>query len=335
MNLDSVAKFSLIAVLFLLLAACSNSKAAAPEVEIDLAAIDVGGTAKTIIAVERDNLFPEGIEYNPLNGQFLLSSLTEGAVFSIQEDGSYRPLVKDQALVASLGLEVDAGRNRLLVASGETRAGDDPNIKPQAALGIYNLTTGERLHFVDLIAVAPEGKHVANDIAIDTAGNAYITDSAAPLLYKVDPEGNASIFAGVDLFKGSRGNLNGIVYHPAGYLLIAKPRDGVLLKMPVDNPESVAQVKLDQPILGADGLIWHPNGRLIVVSGRLSLVLSLKSDDDWSSARIEKAVKTDQQATTAAIRNEDVFVIYGHLDQFGVSGGSTQNFEIAQIEFEN
>jgi sugar lactone lactonase YvrE len=333
MNLASVSKLILIMMLSLLVVACSSSKAAAPEAEIDLSKITVSGTANTIVAVERENLFPEGIEYNSSTGQFLLSSLAEGTVFAVQDDGSYRPFVKDAELIASIGLEVDAARNRLLVASGESRAGDDPAIKPQAALGIYDLTNGERLQFVDLIAIAPEGKHVANDVAVDAAGNAYITDSAAPMLYKVDPEGNASVFATGDLFKGSRGNLNGIVYHPDGYLLIAKPRDGVLLKMPVDKPEAVTQVKLDQPIPGADGLVWHPNGNLIVVSGRLSLVLSLKSDDSWSSAKIERAVNTGQPATTATIRDGEVFVIYGHLDQFGESSSTVKSFEIVQVDF--
>jgi hypothetical protein len=83
--------------------------------------------------------------------------------------------------VASVGIEVDEERDRLLVANS-----NNPFAKGgsgQAKLGVYRLSTGERLAMVDLKAVVanapPDTTYFANDVAVGADGAAYVTDTRA------------------------------------------------------------------------------------------------------------------------------------------------------------
>lgn len=92
----------------------------------------------------------------------------------------------------------------------------------------------------------------------------------------------------------------------------------------------------------ADGLVLHPNGELIAVAvtvdsegNQVPEVLAVSSDDDWASASITSRVNTSEiQVTTAALRDEAVYVIAAHLNEFFM-GESVEGFEIYRIEFED
>ncbi len=284
------------------------------------------------IEAERENLFPEGVEYDPTAGRFLLGSLAEGDVFVVEDDGTTTRLIEDDDLLASTGLEVDALTNRLLVANADPGAFNPFNLNPGASLGIYDLATGARLRMVDLRHLRP-GRHFPNDVAVDDDGNAYVTDSFAAVVYRVTPEGEASVFAQDEQFAGGLLTLNGIVWHPDGYLIVAQAGKGELYKIPLASPEKVTSVTLPEPVSGADGLALHPDGSLIVISGSLSTVFRLRSDDGWASARIEGRVKTDEPATTAAVRDGAVYVLYSRMRAMNF-GQTVASFPIVRVDFE-
>ncbi|MEL6816929.1 MAG: hypothetical protein AAFP03_19320, partial [Cyanobacteria bacterium J06598_3] len=153
--------------------------------------------AETSIAIAKEALYPEGIEYNPQTGHFLLSSVREGTIYEIDADGAYSPFIEDERLVSTTGIHIDPVNNRLLVPNtdhGLSLQSDPERKLKMAELGIYDLTSGEPIAYADLAALRPEMGHFANDVATDEAGNAYVTDSVSPILYKVDTMGNASVF---------------------------------------------------------------------------------------------------------------------------------------------
>lgn len=257
------------------------------------------------IRVERSDFFPEGIEYDAAGERFLLSSLVEGTVFAVADDGTLTPFIEDEDVLASVGLEIDEALNRLLVVAADATVSLESETMGAALLGIYDLETGERLHLVDLANLAPDVKHFANDVAVDDNGNAYITDSLAPLIYKVTPEGEASIFLEDDrlLIDGFGGN--GIVYHPDGYLLVGI--SGVeVYKVPLDNPTDWTIVNTDE-VISADGMLLHPNGDLIVVNQ--GSIVALTSEDEWETASVTSRSR-NHPATTIAFRGDDIYAIY-------------------------
>ena len=54
-------------------------------------------------------------------------------------------------------------------------------------------------------------------------------------MYKVDKYYRATVL--IDFGLDAEFGLNGIEYHPAGYLILASPGTGELIRVPVDNPQ--------------------------------------------------------------------------------------------------
>ena len=175
-------------------------------------------SAEADIKFSDQELYPEGITYDVKADQFLVSSMRHGKIGRVGRDGVYHQFISDPKLVSSVGIHIDPGRNLLLVAISDPGVAVGTKKSTQAklaGLAVYNLTSGKRLAYHDLGALSA-GAHFANDIAVDTKGNIYVTDSFSPIVYKINQQGKASIFVQSDHFKGEGFNLNGIVYHPDG-----------------------------------------------------------------------------------------------------------------------
>jgi sugar lactone lactonase YvrE len=260
-----------------------------------------------LITMPQPGLMPEGIAYDPVNDTLLVGSLSQGTIFQVADDGTLTPLTDSENLAVSAGLEVDAERNRVLAA------GSGPN-QNSALVGAFDLTTGEELFVTDLGALVEDGENFfANDLAVDADGNAYITDSAAGVIYKVDVDGTPSIFVQDDSFVGQF-ILNGIAYNPDGYLVAV--RNPGLIKIPLDDPTAFTEVEADGNVSGGDGIIFSDADTLVIVSGRQGRVIRLESSDDFATASITGEYATQPiSATTAAVRGDEVYVVYARFTE--------------------
>lgn len=269
------------------------------------------------ITVPQAALNPEGIQWDEANTRFLVSSRAQGRIGVVKDDSTYTQLADDARLISTIGLNLDAGRNRVLAAVSDnnfnpTRTSPATQRK-LAAVAIFNATTGSLLSYTDLGSrAATYPQHFANDIAVDAQGNAYITDSFAPVIYKLDLQGNATVFLDNQQLSGGAGfGLNGIVYHPDGYLLTAKTSDGSLFKIPISNPTAFTRVTTAQDLTGADGLLLFDNQTLLVVAGSRGLVYRLGSTDAWTTAARSAQFATGTVSpTTITRRNDDAYVLY-------------------------
>ena len=271
------------------------------------------------ISVRQAGIFPEGVQYDEANKRFYVSSRTKGTVGTVRDDSTYTEFGKDNQLISTIGLNLDAGRQRLLAAVSDN--GFNPSVVNAptkgklAALALFNSSTGALTSFVNLAtlpAAAAYPNHFANDIAVDKDGNAYITDSMSPIIYKVDLQGNPSVFLENAQLSGGTGfGLNGIVYHPDGYLLTAKTSDGTLFKVPISNPAGFTTVTKTQSLVGADGLLLFDNTTLLVVSGSQAKVLRMATADAWATTTTTGSFATGAVgATTITRRGSDAYVLY-------------------------
>jgi sugar lactone lactonase YvrE len=267
-----------------------------------------------VITAERGGFIPEGIEYDQGNGRFLTGSLAEGTIFVIERDGSVVPFIRDADLVSSVGIEADEPRDRLLVANSD-RAAFGGDAAGQAKLGVYNLTTGERLAMVDLGAVLgapPPPKFFANDVTVDGDGNAYVTDTMNGVVYRVTRDYQASVLHRfTDLPQGAQ--LNGIVFHDGGYLLVVAGEH--TYKVPVANPAGTTKVNVTNPVAGQDGIVWAADGRLVATSnsGTAPALVAFTSNDDWATAQRAGVAVLVGQATTAAAVGDEVWAVHPHF----------------------
>jgi sugar lactone lactonase YvrE len=267
------------------------------------------------IVAARGGFIPEGIEFDNANRRFLTGSLAEGTIFEVGNDGSLTALVDDAELVSSVGIEVDEPRDRLLVANSD-RAVFGGESSGHAKLGVYSLTTGERIAMVDLGAVAGGGddaEFFVNDVTVTDDGSIYATDSRMNVVYRVDASYTPSLFYRFAAMEGL--GLNGIVTHPDGYLIVvASAGQGVLYKVPLDDPQAASQIALAEPVTGSDGLVWAADGTLASISNATSSVVKLTSSDAWASATVTGVASFEGQATTGAAVDDDIFVVQPHFN---------------------
>lgn len=275
------------------------------------------------VTVSRPALYPETIEYNSRDDKFLLSSFREGAIYEIDQAGHASLLVDDPRLCSVLGIAVDPTHGRLWAVNSDLGASIKPSTAGPmklAAVGVYDLASGKALNYVDLAPLS-EGPHLLNGIAIDASGNAFVTDSFSPIIYKITPEGKACIFLKDHRFAGKAINLNGLVVHPDGFLLVIKKSDGTLYRVPLQQPTAFSKVGVDQAFIGGDGLTLVGRKDLIIIANRTAerssnSAFSLTSEDGWASAKVVAVEELgDVYPTTAVLRNGTVFVVHSKLNQ--------------------
>lgn len=233
--------------------------------------------------------YPEGIAFDSMTNSFFVSSARLGTIGKVSEDGQYNSLISDPGFKSSYGLKVHPDGKRIFVCIGDANyskfTSPDTRKKMARLIGI-DKATGKKTDDIDLSGLIA-GNHFPNDLSFDNQQNAYITDSFANVIYKVATNGKASVFADSPLFKTEGIGLNGIVYHPSGYLLTVSSGTGALYKIPLNNPKAVSKVSSEQFFVNGDGLLLAANNKLIVVqNGGSDKIYELQSDNEWASAKL-------------------------------------------------
>jgi sugar lactone lactonase YvrE len=306
---------------------------------------DVDDDDPSQVTFTQAGLYPEGTQYDDDNDRFLVSSQTAGRIGQVKDDGTYSQFADDAQLVSTIGLKLDqaGGRNRLLAAVSDpgynTARTTATTRRKLAAVAIFNANTGAKTGYVDLGGLRPNAAaHFANDIAVDNAGNAYVTDSFAPIIYKIDAQGVASVFlenAALAAASGAFG-LNGIVYHPDGYLLVAKSDEGAIFKVPLATPSSFTKVTTtDLTLTGDDGLQLTDNNTLLVVCNAQGQVYRLSSTDNFGSVSRTGSFATGAvYPTTLARRDGQSYVLYSYLNALQqMQSPPVSQFSLTRVAF--
>lgn len=280
-------------------------------------------SAQKTIEIQRPALYPETILTNLKTGRFLVGSFREGAVYEVQDDGSVRLLVNDKRLSSVLGMAIDYDRQRLYAVNSDIGASIRPHSggpKDLAALAVYDLISGKEINYIDLGALEGDSPHLGNGITLDSAGNVYVTDSFAPVIYKVTPDGQATVFLKSGQFSGDGINLNGITYHPDEFLLAVKKSDGTIFKIPLENPAKFTKV-ISPEYVGGDGLTLIDKDKLLLVANQVpnkaeNAAFIVKSNDGWKTARTTGRHELgDVYPTTGTIKDKNIFVVHSGLNK--------------------
>ncbi len=268
--------------------------------------------------------YPEGIAYAPSLSKFLVSSLTLGKVGTVDFNGQYADLVNDPQLISTLGLKVLNGK--VYICNGAQPIADKTT--PQATgktagLFVYDLTTNQLTRRTDLAALLPGLPHIANDVALDTQGVAYVTDSFSPVIYRVATDGTASVLVNNAVLGAPMGQfgLNGIVFHPGNYLIVVKSATGQLYKIDLGNGNAITEVTGFAPVVGGDGMVLIDNDLYVV--NKASQVTQLRGANNWATASI---IKTDAagytQATTNTVVNGQIYTLNARIGEVGAAAAA-------------
>lgn len=128
-----------------------------------------------------DEVYPEGVAFDETTGDFFVGSTTDGTIYrgNINDDEELEVFFEGGAddRTTAIGMKVDP-EGRLFVAGGST-----------GLVTVYDTATGNFLGQFDN-GLSPDT--FLNDIAIDTQGNAYITDSVNPSIFLI-PSGTFAV----------------------------------------------------------------------------------------------------------------------------------------------
>ena len=298
-----------------------------------------------VVTFTQAGLYPEGVQYDAPNSRFLVTSLTTGRVGQVKDDGTYSPAFPDDPmLVSAIGIYLDEPRNRVLVAISDPRANAARTTAATqgklARLAIFNRSAPTAAPVVvELGTLRPNVGHFANDIAVDAQGNAYVTDSFSGIIYKVDATTNAaSVFLEDARLAAPAGmfGLNGIVFHPDGYLLAVKSDEGKLFKIPLATPTMFTTVTTTQSLTAGDGLLLQDNNTLQVVSNAQAKVFRLATTNGFGAATLSGTfVAAAQFPTTLARRADTSYVLYANLDAlFSGRMPAVSQFSINRVTFQ-
>lgn len=164
-------------------------------------------------------------------------------------------------------------------------------------------------------------KGFADDVAVDPEGNSYVTDTKGNKIWKVGVNGEflstirSPLFPAKEWYYNLVG-LNGIVYHPNGYLIVIHTLSGKLFK--IKSTGEGYEVKLVNVTGGSlmfgDGLELLSPTQLVVASNPSKLV---ESSDNWETARVvgKFSGTTHRLVTAATVKDGKVYL--NHLFGLG------------------
>jgi hypothetical protein len=266
------------------------------------------------------SLYPEGIAYSSQLAKFLVTSIPQGKVGTVDTDGRYADLLTAPELVAGIGMKV-AG-NRVFVCNsdqGRSVRSTPATTRQLAELLVFNLTTGllERRTRLDVLLPAAD-PNFANDVTLAPDGTAYVTDSFSPVIYRVLPNGTASILVQDAARLGSPGfGLNGIVYNAGNYLIVANTGQGKLYKVDLANANAITEITGTGALPG-DGLTLL-NGDLYVVSGG-NRVAQVRSTDNFLTATVVRFDAVGYLgATTSVAVNNQIYTLNARIGETGTA----------------
>jgi len=291
------------------------------------------------ITFHSNSLYPEGTAFSKKQQVFFVSSLNHGQIGKLDFSGNYTPFIQDPELIATVGILADDKRDLLYVTNTDNGVAEKTNPKTASKLSeiiAYDLHTGKRKFKVDLGALNPGQPNFVNDLTIDNEGNLYVTNSFSPILFKIDKNHKGSIFAKNDAWTGAGYNLNGIVYNPDGYLIVAQSNKGLLYKIDIKNPSKMTTVKLiEGDLRGADGLILNGKNELAVISHVYWKTYRVISGDNWSSAEKTDSTKSILTfPTTGVLVNGKYYILNAKVNElFDPKAVKTDNFMLQEVKF--
>lgn len=305
-----------------------------------------------VITFRSPNLYPESFIWDPKSHNFIVGGTRHQKLLSISESGVAETLISDTDLPQNssfLGLAIDRRHNRLLACIHRIPTASHPS--PFNALAAYDLQSRRRIFLTPLldnndqnpIATVTEIIHpaAANDVVVDLSGNAYVTNSDGDFIWKVNSNGDASIFSRSKVFKSHpvdvtvdyhRCGLNGVVFISDGCLLVVQSNTGKMYKVDV-NDGTAKTVNLNKDLTAADGIAVKNDGVVVVVSQHK--VYYIKSENNWEEGVVfdETTLDVEGFATAVVVGNKKrVYVLYGHVMEGIMGNGEREEFRIVEME---
>lgn len=319
----------MVAAILLLVGSCSDSIDDVPDPE----------PLRERYELSSADSFPEGVAFDPFERVFYATSLQGGSITRIAPDGEETVFREADGRASLAGAKVNAAERQLWVCARNVDGLDD-------RVWVFDLETAELVMEYVLDDLVSGG--TCNDLALDAAGVAYVTDTENPFLYRLDPQnGEGSILATDPMFEDNLGQgtgLNGIVVTPdETALIVSKFFPSQLFRVSLPDGDNVTPITLtgdaittivssplgDVP-LGGDGLALLAGDLFAVSPGAVSRV---RLAEDYSAGVVVAVPQTDGNGLTTATEAEgELYVIKSEVAALILEQPPQLPFEIFRVD---
>jgi hypothetical protein len=218
------------------------------------------GAPRRELTVDRIGIIPEGLAYDAAGDRFFVSSVRTRTIFAVSRRAAAKPFAT--APWGVFGMTVDPKRGVLWATTSalpqvEGLAKEDEG---KAALLKISLRDGRVLATIPAPA---DGPHHFGDVAVAADGEVFVSDSRAPVIYRVTGDSLAPVV------QGGFSNLQGIA--PAGGILYVSDYSKGL--MAIDRRTGDVhwlRVPETASLLGVDGLYRLADGSLMATQNGTS-----------------------------------------------------------------
>jgi sugar lactone lactonase YvrE len=268
---------------------------------------------------------PEGVAFDPGKREFYATSLQGGGIVRINAAGEESVFRASDNRARLVGAKVDTERRRLWVCAQAIDGGDN-------RVWVFDLDNAELTMEFFLGAITPDGS--CNDLVLDSAGVAYVTDPSNPFIYRLDPAtGSGAILATDPLFADVSNaglGLNGIALTPdETTLIVARFLPASLLRVSLTEGNSITPIALTGDALPSpDGLAVLENYVYAVSGERVSRV---RLNTDFSAGEVVN-VAQKSGLSTATIAESQLYVIKSEVVNFVLMKSLNTPFEIFRVD---
>lgn len=236
---------------------------------------------------------PEGIAYDPAARRFFVGSIHKGKIVSVDKNGAVSDFsAPGDGLWSVSGMAVDSKRRLLWAATTAFPQMKGLNAADDGKAGVfkYDLTTGKLLQKY-LLPNTPE-KHALGDLILDKTGRVYATDSVAPVIYTLAPDGAA---LEVFLRNPDFASLQGPAFTPDRKTLFVADYSKGIFRIDIAS-KMVVRVKPSEyvTLLGIDGL-YYRDGNLVAIQNGVNpqRVLEIRLNKDQTEALSSKTLEAN------------------------------------------
>ncbi|MGC4039903.1 MAG: hypothetical protein QM710_03670 [Flavobacterium sp.] len=218
-------------------------------------------TSKQVVTLSEKGLHPEGLYYLPKSKKWLATSIRKGKIVSFDiKTGECTDWLKEEKMLSVMALKPDANEEYLWVATAAFKELEnfDKTTEGKSEVLKVNIKTRkiEARYSV-------KGSHTFGDLIVAKNGAVYVSDSYAPIIYKVDKNGISIFNKLADGF-----NLQGLALNKEeSKLFVADYLKGIAV---IDIAKN-AKIWLDFPdgssAKGIDGLVFYNNSLVAVQNG--------------------------------------------------------------------
>lgn len=283
------------------------------------------GDAVQAFKVREKGLVPESVAYDPQTRSFYLSSVYRRKILRVGPKGDVTEFATErEGLWSVMGMKVDATRRLLWVctAAQPQMANYDARERGRSGLFKFDLRTGKLLG--KYMLPVDSKQHWLGDLAVNSRGDVYTTDSVTPALYVLrhNAQSLEAVLEGEPFVSPQ-----GLDFTPdEKELFVADYAKGVFLIDLQTKRHALIESAPDSTMLGIDGLYFQ-RGRLIAVQNgvnpqrvvRLFLSKDLRRVERFETVAANLPV-FDEPTLGVLVRDDFYFIAnsqWGALDEQG------------------